>query len=630
MADILKSIKEDLPKLITDASFEGANIVLYTDNKEFFKTGESRVKEIVDKIKKRIELRSEQSILASEDETEKTIRGIVPEEAEITNIIFDVQRSTVIIEAKKPGLVIGKQGSILSDIKKSTMWSPSVRRSPAIPSKITEKIRSVLYANNTYRRKFLNDVGKKIYSEWTSEKMDMWVRITCLGGGRQVGRSCFLLQTPNSKVLLDCGINPAFSEGQERFPYLDVSEIGDLNTIDAIILTHAHLDHCGVIPYIYKMGYKGPLYLTAPTMDIAALLALDFVGVAYKQAASPLYRAEDIKEMVRHSICLDYGEVTDITHDIRITLYNAGHVLGSSEVHINIGNGLHNLVYSGDIKYAKTRLLDPSVNYFPRVETLIIESTYGSKDDILPSRQETEQKFIEMAKKTIERNGKILLPELGLGHAQETVLRVEEAVRTGELPKIPVYIDGMVWDINAIHTAYPDFLSSSVRNQVFQDNNPFISDIIKRVGSPTERKEVLEGGPCIIIATSGMLVGGASVEYFRNLADNPNNLIVFGCYQAVGSLGRQIQEGLKEITMGSDYSHEKVQVKLQVETLNGLSAHSSRNELLQYVGRMNIKPKKIIINHGESSKCLDLASSLYRQYHIETNVPKNLETIRLK
>jgi hypothetical protein len=627
--DILKNIKEELPRLVSDATFEGANIVLYTDNKEFFKTGEPKIKEIVDKIKKRIELRAETSILASEIETEKTIKGIVPEEAEITNIIFDVQRSTVIIEAKKPGLVIGKMGSILNDVKKSTMWSPVVQRSPAIPSKITEKIRSVLYANNNYRRKFLNDIGRKIYNEWNPEKMDMWVRITALGGGRQVGRSCFLLHTPKSKILLDCGINPAISEGSEKFPYLDVSEIGDLNSVDAIIITHAHLDHCGLVPYLYKMGYKGPCYMTAPTRDIAALLGLDFVGVAYKQAASPLYRAEDIKEMVRHSICLDYGEVTDITPDIRITLYNAGHVLGSAQVHINIGNGLHNLVYGGDMKYSKTRLLDPAINHFPRVETVIMESTYGSKNDILPPRQEAEQKFIELAKQVISNKGKILLPELGLGHAQETVLQVEEAVRTGQLPNVPVYVDGMIWDINAIHTAYPDFLSSSVRNQVFQDNNPFISDILKRVGSPTERQEVIEGGPCIIIATSGMLNGGASVEYFRNLADNPNNLIIFKCYQALGSLGRQVQEGAKEIVM-IDNSGEKVHVKLQVETLAGLSAHSGRNELIQYISRMNPRPKKIIVNHGEASKCLDLASSLYRLNKIETNVPKNLETIRLK
>jgi predicted metal-dependent RNase len=282
------------------------------------------------------------------------------------------------------------------------------------------------------------------------------------------------------------------------------------------------------------------------------------------------------------------------------------------------------------MKYAKTRLLDPAINHFPRVETLVIESTYGSKEDILPPRQETERKFIEMAKEVIAKKGKILLPELGLGHAQETLLRVEEAVRTGELPAIPVYIDGMVWDINAIHTAYPDFLSASVKTQIFQDNNPFTSEIFKRVGSPLERKEVLEGGPCIIIATSGMLVGGASVEYLMNLADNPNNMIAFGCYQAIGSLGRQIQDGNKEISMGKDYNNEKISVKMRVETLVGLSAHSGRNELMQYISRMNPKPKKIIINHGEVSKCLDLASSIYKQNRVETIVPKNLETVRLK
>ena len=626
MPDILENIKESLPGSINAAVFEGANIVLYTTDKEFFKTGDSKIKEAVDRIKKRIELRVDKSILASEVETEKTIRALVPEEANISTIIFDVQRSVVIIEAKKPGLVIGKQGSILNDIKKSTMWSAQVQRSPSITSKITEKIRSVLYANNNYRRKFLDDIGNKIYKEWNPGKMEMWVRLTYLGSGRQVGRSCLLLHTPNSKILLDCGINPAIAEGPEKYPYLDVAEIGDINSIDAIILSHAHLDHSGLVPYLYKMGYRGPIYLTAPTRDIAALLQLDLIGVAYKKAESPLYRAEDIKEMVRHSICLDYGEVTDIAPDIRITLYNAGHVLGSSQVHINIGNGLHNFVYGADTKYGKTRLLDPAVNRYPRVETLTIESTYGAKEDVRPPRQEVEEEFLAAIKKVIDNGGKILLPELGLGHAQETMLRVEEAIRTGKIPQIPVYIDGMIWDINAIHTAYPDFLSANVRNQVFQDNNPFLSSIFQRVGSPAERKQVIEGGSCIIIATSGMLVGGASVEYFKNLADSPKNLMILSSYQGPGSLGRRLQDGEKVVTV----DNETIKVSLSIEVMSGLSPHSSRNELVQYINRMIPKPKKIIVHHGEQSKSLDLASSIHRTNRIETIVPRNLETIRLK
>ncbi len=628
MTDILKNIQNELPKCISSANFEGANIVLYTDDENFFQEGEKQIKEVVNKIKKRIELRADSKILIDKEQAEKEIKKIIPREAEITNIIFDIQRSIVVIEAKKPGMVIGKAGSVLQEIKQKTLWVPQVQRSPAIPSKITENIRAVLYENNNYRKKFLNSIGKKIYREWNPEKIDEWVRITFLGGARQVGRSCLLLHTPVSKILLDCGIDVAASN-KEKFPYLDVSEF-NIKEIDAIIISHAHLDHSGLVPYLYKMGYRGPVYMTPPTRDIASLIALDFIGVAYKKAATPLFSSKDIKEMVKHSICLNYNEVTDITPDIRLTFYNAGHALGSSMVHLNIGNGLHNLLYTGDMKFGKTRLLDAAIVNFPRLETEIIEATYGSKNDILPQRKESEDILINSIKQTIERKGRVLIPELGLGRAQETMLILEDAFKQNLLPQVPVYIDGMIWDINAIHTAYPDFLSSNIRNQIFQDKNPFSSEIFSRVGSPQERKKVVEGGPCIILATSGMLVGGASVEYLRELADNKKNSIIFICYQGVGSLGRQIQEGLKEVKMTNDGKEEDVKINLEVHTIDGLTAHSGRNQLLSFVNRCQPKPKRVIIGHGEASKCLDLASTLYKLNRIETSAPRNLETLRIK
>lgn len=551
-----------------------------------------------------------------------------PHEAEITDVLFDVHRSVITIEAKRPGLVIGKQGSILDQIKKETLWTPQVQRSPSIKSKITENIRSVLYDKSKERKKFLNEVGEKIYSGWTQEKSDGWARVTILGGGRQVGRSCFFLQTENSKILLDCGIDVS-TNGKDKFPIFNVPEF-DISQLDAVILSHAHLDHSGLLPYLYKMGYKGPAYMTAPTRDISALLALDFIGVAYKQAATPLFSSAAISEMVKRTICLNYGEVTDVTPDIRITFYNAGHVLGSSQVHINIGNGAHNFVYSGDMKYGRTRLLEPAANKFPRVETIQMESTYGGKNDVMPPRQVTDEIFINLVKETVEKGGKVLLPELGLGHSQESLLRVEEAIRTGKLPKIPMYIDGMIWDINAIHTAYPDFLSSSIRSQIFQDNNPFTSDIFKRVGSPHERKAVIEGGPCIVLATSGMLAGGASVEYLKNFAGNPNNLLILSCYQGPGSIGRQLQDGAKQVLVEDEGGNVMLDVSMRVELVNSLSPHSGRNELMNYIKNMEPKPKRIIINHGEVSKSLDLASSLYKLNRVETTVPRVLETVRLR
>jgi uncharacterized protein len=626
--NILTQITNQLSGNITEAVFEGANIVLYTNNQNFFRDDEGKVKEIVNQIKKRIELRADQKILTKQDEAEKEIRAIVPEDAEVTNIIFDVQRSTVIIEAKRPGLVIGKQGSILEEIRKKTLWTANVQRSPAIKSKITENVRSVLYANNTYRRKFLNSIGEKIYQDWSPDKVHEWVRVTFLGGARQVGRSCLLLQTPKSKILLDCGVDVA-AQGEDKFPYFNVPEF-DISALDAVIISHAHLDHVGLLPYLYKMGYSGPVYMTPPTRDIAALTSLDFIGVAYKQAVKPLFSSTDIKEMVKHSICLNYGEVTDITPDVRLTLYNSGHCLGGSLVHLNIGNGLHNLLYMGDYKYGQSRLLDPATHNFPRVETVITESTYGAKADVLPSRAQSEQELIQKINGVVENGGKVLIPELGLGRAQETMLILEDAMRKGILAKVPIYIDGLIWDINAIHTAYPDFLSGKVKNLVFQDQNPFTSEIFSRVGSPQERGKVMEGGPCVVLATSGMLVGGASVEYFKNFASNKNNALIFVCYQGQGSLGRDVQEGAKQIKMNVDGHEELIEINMDISTIKGFTAHAGRNEILSFFNNLKPKARRVIVNHGEVSKELDLASSLYKSQRIETNVPRLLETLRLR
>lgn len=630
MSDILKIITQELPsKTIDSANFEGANIVLYTKDKDFFLEGETKIIGIVNKIKKRIELRASKEILLEKEKTEKIIQEIIPKEAELQNILFDENRSIVVLEVKKPGIAIGKNGENLKKIKEETLWIPQVSRTPAIQSKITEAIRHTLFVKEDYRKKFLNLIGKKIYKEWTPEKKEEWVRISFLGAARQVGRSCLLLQTNESKIMLDCGIDVA-AQNSEKFPYLNVPEF-DLKQLDAIIVSHAHLDHFGLVPYLYKLGYRGPCYMTAPTRDIAALLALDFIGVSYKQASTPLYRINDIKTMIKHSIELNYNEVTDITPDVRLTLYNAGHCLGSAMIHLNIGNGLHNLLYTADFKFIRTRVLDLPFYKFPRLESLIIESTYGGKENMLPPRKEAERIFIENIKKAIERKGKVLVPVLGVGRAQEIMMIVDNAVKEKLIPEVPIYLDGMVWDVTAIHTAYPEFLSPQLRSKIFHDENPFLSKSFRRVGSPQERQEVIEGGTCIILATSGMLVGGASQEYFRELADNKRNMIIFVSYQGAGSLGRQVQEGLKEITMSSPNGKEEhFTINIEVVTIDGLTGHAGRNELLNFINSLEPSPKRIIVQHGEQSRALDLASTIYKLHKIETSVPRNLDVLRLK
>lgn len=617
--------KED----INDAVFEGANIVLYTKKKEFFLKDQGRIREIVNLIKKRIELRPDPSILMEEEKADVHIRKVIGKEAKLTQLHFEHERSIVTIEVEKPGIAIGKKGENLQAIKEETLWVPVIKRTPAIRSEIIEGVRAVLYENSDYRRKFLHKTGERIYNGWLRQKKEEWIRITYLGAARQVGRSAILLQTPESRVLLDCGLDPA--SGAHPYPFLEAPEFR-INELDAVIVTHAHLDHSGFVPYLFKFGYRGPVYCTAPTRDIMALLQLDTVKIARNEGQEPIYTSDEIKEVVKHTVTLEFGEVTDITPDVRITLYNSGHILGSSMVHLHVGNGLHNILYTADLKFSKTQLLAPAATTYPRLETLMIEATYGGRDNVLPPYKEQDDFLVKIILDTIDRGGKVLIPTLGSGRGQEIIVMLEELIRKGKMgADIPIYIDGMVWDITAIYTAYPEFLNSTVRAQIFhKDNNPFLAPNIHRVGSQKERKALIEeGSPCIILATSGMLVGGPSVQYLRELADNPKNSIIFSCYQAEGSLGKMIKDGLREINYKDGNKMETVAIKMDVAKIE-ISGHADRRELMNFMKRLSPKPRKVIINHGEQSRCLDLARSIHQQFRIETIAPRNLDAIRVR
>ncbi len=635
MARILDEVMKLLPPQadISEAVFEAANIVLYTKNVNFFLDNQGSIKTVVEALKKRVELRADPSLTLDADKSKKIIEKLLPADVGNTNIIFDPQRARVIIEAEKPGLVIGKGGEILKDIKKETHWIPVVRRIPAIRSPLIENIRNVLYENSDYRRKFLHKVGKRIYEGWTQSRREGWIRITTLGAGREVGRSCFLLQTQESRVLLDCGLNVAAQGTENMFPYLDAPEV-NLQTLDAVIISHAHLDHVGTLAYLFKMGYRGPVYMTAPTRDVAALLSLDYISLSQKDGDESIYGSADVKEMVKHAICLDYDEVSDITPDIRLTFYDAGHNLGSSLCHLHIGNGLHNFLYSGDFNYETSNLLSSANIRFPRLESVMMESTYGARHDIGITRQESEDLLIGVIKDAATKKGKVLMPVLGVGRSQEIMVVLERAMREGKIPQMPIYLQGMLWDVTAIHTAYPDFFNSRIRQAVFQrDENPFLSDVFKRVVSQKEMQQVVDSeGPCIVMATSGMLTGGASLSYFKHFAEQEKNAMVLTCYQGVGSLGRRLEEGEREINFveGGSKRQDTLQVKMAIHLIKGFSGHSNFKQLMNWIDRLEPRPKKIMIVHGEYSKTLEFASSVYQAFRIETVAPKNLESIRLR
>ncbi|MBE6526891.1 MAG: beta-CASP ribonuclease aCPSF1, partial [Thermoplasmata archaeon] len=405
-----------------------------------------------------------------------------------------------------------------------------------------------------------------------------------------------------------------------------------ISDIDAVVITHAHLDHCGTLPALFKYGYDGPVYCTPPTRDLMALLQIDNIKLAYGEAKKNLYDAKDVRNEIMHTIPVKYGETTDIAPDIRLTFQNAGHILGSAIAHFHIGDGLHNIAFSGDTKYEKTWLFNPAVNKFPRLETLVIESTYGGKKDYQPSRKDASEQLGEFIIEATKSGGKVLIPVFAVGRSQEVMLVIEELERTGAIPSLPVYLDGMIWEATAIHTAYPEYLNSTLRTEIFQkEHNPFLSPIFHRVETADMREQICHSAePCIVLATGGMMAGGPVLEYFREWADEPKNWLIFVGYQSENSLGRTIQKGRSEITMPFNGKSITLHVNMNRETVDGFSGHSDRKQLMSFIEQMQPRPNRIIVVHGDDRKCTDLASSIFQKFKIQTVAPQNLETVRLR
>ena len=629
--EISHYIIEHVPKEaeVTRIEYEGPAIALYTKKPEILIEQSSIITDIVSIIRKRIVVRSDPAVRSSEKETRKIIKEIVPKEAEITNINFDPSLGEVIIEAKKPGLVIGKNGAVLQEIIRQTRWRPRILRSPPLPSKIISHMRHFLHSESKERERILRVTGERIFRPLIYEVGD--VRITALGGFQEVGRSAILVQTRESQVLLDCGINPGASSPFDAFPRLDVPAF-DLEMLDAVVITHAHLDHCGLLPLLFKYGYDGPVYCSAPTSSLMTLLQLDYLDVLSKQGVMAPYDQKDVRECVLHTFPLRYGVVTDIAPDIRLTLHNAGHILGSAVVHLHIGEGLHNIVYTGDYKYARTTLLEPAVTEFPRVETIITESTYGAPQDVMPPRVEAEEKLASIINETLGNKGKVLIPVPAVGRAQEIMLIIDSYMRKGLIKEAPVFIEGMISEATAIHTAYPEYLARDIRNSILHEGiNPFQSEYFTIVEHPSAREEIIEGRECIILATSGMLEGGPVIEYFKRLAPDKKNTIIFVSYQIEGTLGRRVQKGIKEISMlNSEGKIEIIKVKMRVESIEGFSGHSDRRQIINYVRRVTPRPEKIIVCHGEKAKCYSIADYLRRKFNVDAVAPRVLETVRLR
>jgi uncharacterized protein len=657
---IAKTVSDSIPKesQVTMAKFEGPNIALYTKNPKFSLTELTfHLSYLSKNLKKRFVIRTDPSIRLSEDKTRSVIANLLPKDVLVSAVFCDDALGEVILEVNKPEAI---DGNMVIEIAQSTGWIAHTRRSPHIPSSSISTIHSTLKMSAKERIIFLDELGNRVFrspliqgngtdnasfnrhsknqqsvvtdtllksQSWLTNKEE--VILCCLGGVKQVGRSCFIVMTRESKIMLDCGINPGEISGLNAYPRLDWFNF-NLDELDAVIISHAHIDHQGFLPTLFKFGYKGPIYCTEPTLPLMNLLQMDSVKISKSNGTYLPYESRDVNEVIKHCITLPYGKPTDISPDITISLNNAGHIMGSATVHLNI-SGAHNILYSGDYKYAKTQLLDSALSMYPRVETLITESTYGNTTDIMPDQTVVYRNFTDTINKTLTEGGKVLIPVPAVGRAQEIMLVIDKEMREGRLIECPIYIEGMISEASAIHMSYAHYLGYDVRKSVSQGINPFQSEYFTVINGHGKRDEVFsDENAAIIMATSGMLEGGPSVEYFKEIAPSPNNKILFVSYQINGTLGRRVLDGtMNQVSMLDKNGKVKVvPVRCQTQKMDGFSGHSDFNQIMSFVAK--IRPKRVLVNHGERSKSDNVASAIYSRLKIRSGVPDNREMLRLR
>jgi KH/beta-lactamase-domain protein len=626
MSTILNNIPAEAG--ITRIEYEGPRIALYTKNPNFLQKNNYIISEIVNSLKKRVVTRTEKSIRKPESDARVILEKLLPSEAGTPGYFFDEALGEITMEVPnmKP---LAKEGAFdLGNAMELTGWKIKVKRAPHIQSTAIQNVYYAMKSGNDEREKFYRALGESIFRPrlTTTEQ----ITIKTLGAFQEVGRSSLLLETSESKVLMDCGISPGARNSWDAYPRLDWADIS-LDELDAVVISHSHLDHMGFLPALFKYGYEGPVYCTEPTLPLMTLLQNDFVKIAQIEGGRIIYDPKDIRDMIQHTVTLPYGMVTDISPDIKLVLNNAGHILGSATVHLHIGEGAHNVVYTGDYKYGRTQLLDSATWNYPRVETLITEGTYGAKEDIMPVREEVEMNFVNSINSILKGGGKVLIPVPAVGRAQEILLVIDQYMKSKLLVEAPVFIEGMISEATAIHVAYADYLSRDLRTKILEEDiNPFLSEYFNPIEHASNRDEAKREGPAVIMATSGMLEGGPVLDYFEDIAPVEKNKILFVSYQVQGTLGRRVLDGSSQASlMGQDGKIKIVDVRCSTQKVEGFSGHSDYNQIIRFVGKLRPKLQQVLVGHGEKRKCENLAYAIQRIYRVPTLHPAVQEAIRL-
>jgi len=411
------------------------------------------------------------------------------------------------------------------------------------------------------------------------------LKITFFGAAGEVGRSCIMVSSGSTNILLDAGVKLG---SEDQYPKISDEK---LKEIDGIVISHAHLDHCGYLPHIYSAGYRNKTYVTKPTAELANVLINDYMHISNPSNVTK----EGLIQLGKNYSMHEYKKEFKIK-DLTISFIPAGHILGSAL--IKVSDGKKTLLYTGDINLTKTRLLDGADIRGIKADILITESTYGGENDIFKDEKENVKQLVNSTVETIKAGGKVVVPSFAVGRAQEVLFIMDDYMNSGAIPKSPIYMDGMISKAMRIHRHNVIYCRKELQSRILMsDSDPFKSENFIPVEKKSTRAKIATNDESsIIVTTSGMISGGPIMYYLTKMSSNSLNKMILVGYQAEGTMGRALQEGAREITINDS----KIKVEMAVETYH-LSAHADRKQLETIPGKI-AGLQRIFIVHGERSK----------------------------
>jgi metallo-beta-lactamase family protein len=441
-----------------------------------------------------------------------------------------------------------------------------------------------------------------------------------------------VLETGNVRLLVDCGL---YQERELRSRNWDPFPIPP-HTLDAVLLTHAHIDHCGLLPKLVRDGFRGRVYCTEATSEIAQIILLDSAHLQEEDAEFkrkrherekrkgpfpeiPLYTTEEAKASFPLFEPVKYEESVQIGDRVEVTFHDAGHILGSSMIRVLVRQGgeQRTIVFSGDVgRWDKPILPDPSV--FNDVDYILVESTYGDRVHEDPAN--ITDTLAAIVNSTSQAGGNIIMPSFALQRSQQILYRLNQLLMEDRIPHLMVFLDSpMAISITRVFSRHPELFRWETSQLMYQNRSPFDFSGLKMVESVEESKAINHIlGSIIVIAGSGMCTGGRIKHHLVTNISRPESTILFVGYQAVGTLGRQIVDGAKEVRILGQYHP----VKARIAQLHGLSSHADRNELWRWLSAHKSPPRRVFVVHGEPEATRQFSEFLKEKTSWDIHVPQ--------